>query len=294
MDKWTPAADGTDFDLPPILKPLEPFKKQMTIVSGLENKPRPARRPCTPASGHVAELRAARAERQEPHGGVTIDQIAAQAHRPGHAAAVARSGHRRRWAAPAACDRNYGCSYAGTISFRTPSTPLPMETNPRKLFERLFGQGDTPQERKKLSRAVHEHSRHGHRRRRPTCSASWASRTAPCSATTSRPCARSSGGSRRWKNATSRGSNLPDVPVGVPESVDEHLNLMFDMVALAYQANLTRVFTFMMAAEVSNLTYNHIGVPDAFHPLSHHANDPAKIERLAKIQTYHTRCSRNS
>ena len=79
-----------------------------------------------------------------------------------------------------------------------------------------------------------------------------------------------------------------------PEHFDQHLKLMFDMMALAYQANLTRIITFMMAAEVSNQTYNHIGVPDAFHPLSHHQNDAAKMEKLVKIQTYHTRCSRSS
>ena len=82
--------------------------------------------------------------------------------------------------------------------------------------------------------------------------------------------------------------DLPNAPAGIPNSFDEHLNLMFDLVALAYQANLTRVFSMMMAAEVSNQTYNHVGVADAFHPLSHHQNDRAKMDRLVKIQTYHS------
>jgi hypothetical protein len=81
---------------------------------------------------------------------------------------------------------------------------------------------------------------------------------------------------------------LPDAPVGIPASFDEQMSLMFDTVALAWQANLTRITTFMMAAEVSNMTYNHIGVPDAFHALSHHQNNGAKLERLARVQTYHT------
>jgi hypothetical protein len=80
---------------------------------------------------------------------------------------------------------------------------------------------------------------------------------------------------------------IPDAPLGTPP-IDQHINLMFDLVALAYQANMTRVFTFMMAAEVSGQTYNHIGVSDAFHPLSHHNNEPAKMDRLVKVQTYHT------
>ena len=81
--------------------------------------------------------------------------------------------------------------------------------------------------------------------------------------------------------------DIPDAPAGTPP-FDQHINLMFDLVALAYQANMTRVFTFMMAAEVSGQTYNHIGVSDAFHPLSHHNNEPAKMDRLVKVQTYHT------
>ena len=82
--------------------------------------------------------------------------------------------------------------------------------------------------------------------------------------------------------------DIPDAPAGTPPQFEQHINLMFDLIALAYQANMTRVFSMMMAAEVSNLTYNHIGVPDAFHPLSHHNNEQAKMERLVKIQTYHT------
>jgi hypothetical protein len=185
------------------------------------------------------------------------------------------------------CDRNYGCSYAGTVSFRTPTTPLPMETNPRKLFERLFGQGEDAADRKKLSgqyksildmvmaQAADLQRKLGVQDRAVLGDYLETVREIE----------------RRIQKTEERDLSrldLPEVPVGVPESIDEYLNLMFDMVALAYQANLTRVFTFMMAAEVSNRTYNHIGVSDAFHPLSHHANDPAKIERLAKIQAYHS------
>jgi hypothetical protein len=86
---------------------------------------------------------------------------------------------------------------------------------------------------------------------------------------------------------------LPEVPVGIPNSFDEHINLQFDLIALAYQANITRVATMMMAAEVSNMTYNHLGVPDAFHPVSHHQNNPQRIEKLIKIQNYHTKVLAN-
>src|SRR5215510_2644061 len=133
MDRWTPATEGTDFEISPILKPLEKFKKQLTIVSGLENKaaiapPVHALRPGTWLSG-VAPRKS-----QAPWGGVTVDQLAAQhlgqdTPFPSLEIAVeARSGG-------GGCDREYGCSYAGTLSFRTPTTPLPMENDPRKLFQ---------------------------------------------------------------------------------------------------------------------------------------------------------------
>src|SRR5262245_33536406 len=150
MDRWTPATEGRDFEVTSVLKPLEPFKKQLTIVSGLENKaaiapPVHALSPGTWLSG-VAPRKT-----QEPWGGVTIDQLAAEKlgqDTPFPSLEIAVEGR----GGGGSCDREYGCSYSGTIAFRTPSTPLPMETDPRKLFQRLFGQGDTPEERKTIAR----------------------------------------------------------------------------------------------------------------------------------------------
>ena len=150
MEQWTPAAEGTDFELTPILKPFAPFQKQLTIVSGLENKPAIAPPVHALNPGTWLSCVTPRAG-QDPYGGVTVDQIAA-AHigqdTPLPSLEVATEGR----GGGGACDRNYGCSYGATISFRTPTTPLPMESDPRKLFERLFGQGDTPQERKAISK----------------------------------------------------------------------------------------------------------------------------------------------
>jgi hypothetical protein len=223
---------------------------------------------------------------QDPWGGVTIDQMAA-AHVgqdtpfPSLEIAVEDRG------GGGSCDRDFGCSYAGTISFRTPSTPLPMETDPRKLFQRLFGQGDTPQERKAIAKQyaslldmVSEQAADLQRVLGPrdrTVVSDYLETVREIE--------------RRVEKMEARDPSkldLPDAPTGAPAQLDAHLNLMFDLVALAYQANLTRVFSFMMAAEVSNLTYNHVGVPDAFHPISHHQNDKTKIEKLIKIQTYNT------
>ena len=284
MEQWTPVADGTSFELTPILKPFAPFQKQLTIVSGLENKgaiapPVHALSPGTWLSGVTPP------EGQEPHAAVTVDQLAA-AHlgqdTPLPSLEVATEG---RGGNGNACDRNYGCSYGNTISFRTPTTPLPMEADPRKLFERLFGQGDTPQERKAIAKqyssildlVVSEAAD-----LRKNLDAQDRARLGDYLESVREI-------ERRVQKMEERdltSLDLPDVPVG--STFDERLTLMFDMIALAYQANLTRVFSFMMAGEGSNQTYNHIGVSDAFHPLSHHQNDNGRKAKLVKIQTYHS------
>jgi len=286
MDQWTPAKEGTDFELSPILKPLAPFKKQLTVVSALDNKPAvsPAVHAITPGTWlSCAHPR----ESQDPYMSITVDQVAAKAigqDTPLPSLEVAtESGYGGNGGA---CDRNFGCSYAGTISFRTPSTPLPMEYNPRKLFERVFGQGDTPKERKTIAKQyvsildlVAEEASDLQRRLDPQDRAMLSDYLESVREIERRV--------QKMEEHDLSKLDLPNVPPGTP-SFDERLNLMFDMVALAYQANLTRIFTMMMCAEASNQTYNHIGIPDAFHPTSHHQNDPKRMATLVKIQTYHT------
>jgi hypothetical protein len=283
MEHWTPAAEGTNFELTPILKPLEPFKSHLTIVSGLENKPAIAPPVHALNPGTWLSCVTPKAT-QEPNGGITVDQIAA-AHigqdTPLPSLEIATEGR----GGSGACDRSYGCSYGATISFRTPTTPLPMEADPRKLFERLFGRGDSPQERRAISKQY-------------SSILDLVTREAADLQKTLDAADRTRVGDylesvreieRRVQKMEAQDLSsleLPDVPVGT--TFDQRLNLMFDMVALAYQANLTRVFSFMMAGEGSNVTYNHIGVSDAFHPLSHHQNDKARKDRLVRIQTYHT------
>jgi hypothetical protein len=283
MEHWTPAAEGTNFELTPILKPLEPFKSHLTIVSGLENKPAIAPPVHALNPGTWLSCVTPKAT-QEPNGGITVDQIAA-AHigqdTPLPSLEIATEGR----GGSGACDRSYGCSYGATISFRTPTTPLPMEADPRKLFERLFGRGDSPQERRAISKQY-------------SSILDLVTREAADLQKTLDAADRTRVGDylesvreieRRVQKMEAQdlsSLDLPDVPVGT--TFDQRLNLMFDMVALAYQANLTRVFSFMMAGEGSNVTYNHIGVSDAFHPLSHHQNDKARKDRLVRIQTYHT------
>lgn len=282
MNNWTPDQAGTDFELKSILEPLAPFKDKLTIVSGLENKrangPVHAITPGTWLSGESPRVS------HDPFGGITIDQIAAghiSQDTPLPSIEVATE-------AVGPCDRDYGCSYGSTISFRTPSTPLPMENNPRKLFQSLFGVGDSPEERAAMSvqsRSILDLVMNETSQLQRQLGA--ADRLALSDYLESvREIER-----RIQKSADHDMSTveLPDAPQGIPDEFDEHMNLQMDLIALAWQANMTRVASMMLAAEVSNKTYNHIGVSDAFHPLSHHQNNPAKIARLVRVQEYHTR-----
>jgi hypothetical protein len=284
MDKWMPDAEGADFELKQILAPLAPFKNQLTIVSGLENKhangPVHAITPGTWLSCVTPR------ESHDPYGGVTADQIAAQhigQDTPLPSLEVCTEGR----GGNGVCDRNFGCSYGETVSFRTPSTPLPMERNPRKLFQRLFGEGDTAEERERLaaqyssildlisSEAADLKRTLGPADQRRVSDYLESVREIE----------------RRVNKMADRDlSNIevPDAPVGVPNDFEEHIGLLFDLVALAFEANLTRIASFMMQHEVSSMTFNQIGVRDAFHPLSHHQNNPDKLVRLARVQTYNT------
>ncbi len=286
MENWTPAKLGRDFEMSPILEPLAPFEKQLTVISNLGNKPAESRAvhalvPATWLSCVHPK------EGLEPHVAPTVDQIAARhigqdTPWPSLETATAQ-GH----GVGSACERGYGCSYSGTLSFRNASTPLPVESNPRQLFLRLFGQGDSPEERKFLAQQT-------------TSVLDMISGEIDSLGRTLGPQDRNTLGDyldsvreieRRVQNSAHGDLarvHLPEVPGATSENFDEHLKLMFDLIALAYQGNLTRIQSFMIAPEVSEQTYNNIGVPDAFHALSHHANDPAKKARLSKIQHYHT------
>jgi hypothetical protein len=187
----------------------------------------------------------------------------------------------------AACSTGRGgCYYSSTLSFRDANSPLPMEFNPRKVFNQLFGEGDTPAERqaiadqtKSLLDMIGERTAALQRRLGPGDQARLDQYL-----TTVREI------ERRVEKAEQRdlsGIELPAAPIGELPNFDEQVRLMFDLITLAYQANLTRVTSYIMVAEGTNRPYNHIGVPDAFHPLSHHANKLASLEKLARIQTWH-------
>ena len=284
QDKWTPKGQGKIEEFGEILNPLDKYKSMTTVFSNIDNQaplgPVHALAPGTWLNCVHPAIS------QDPHAGTTADQIAAQhigQDTPLPSLEVAMENH----GGGGFCDRDYGCSYAATISFRTPTTPLPMEVDPRKLFMRLFGQGDNAGERVRLSHQyaslldlVGGEAKDLERVVGPSDKAMLSDYLESVREI-----------ERRIQKMDARDLskvNIPDAPKQGALPFNERIGLMFDLVALALQANMTRVFSFMMAAEVSGQTYNFIGVPDAFHPLSHHNNEQAKMDRLAKVQAYHT------
>jgi hypothetical protein len=186
-----------------------------------------------------------------------------------------------------ACDRDYGCIYMNTLSWRTPTTPMPMEINPRKVFERMFGQGGSPEEqlrRRREDRSILD-----------ALSEQAAGLRLELGVDDNRRVDEYLENIREIERRLERAETqldsqaleLPDAPPGIPFVYEDHVKIMFDLLALAYQANVTRVFTFMLAREVSNRTYNQVGVPDGHHAISHHQNRDEKMAKNVKIQTYH-------
>jgi hypothetical protein len=274
MRHFKPETTGRDYTMTRILEPLAPYREHMTIVTGLRNRPAESPEPhayieqtwlscVAPKEAGVAG----------PDAGVTADQLAAR-----------HIGQDTRIPSLELTTSQRGAQ----LSWRTPTQSLPQEGNPRNVFYRLFGQGDNEAERAAILKET-------------------GSILDRVMAQTAGLQAKLGGQDRVAVDAyldsvreierrvqmasTQDTSNLdiPEAPIGVPNDLDAHFALMFDLMALAFQADLTRVITFSMDREASMRTYNNLSISEAFHPLSHHANDPGKQDRLAVIQTYHTK-----
>ena len=291
MQQWTPAETGSGFALSPILQPLAPYKDQLTVVTGLAHG---QAEPLGDGNGEHSRASATwlngvhpkQTEGADVQAGMTADQIAAaglgqDTPLPSLELAIDLDG------LVGNCENGYSCVYLNTVAWRSATTPLPMENNPRVVFERLFGDGGTTEQRvaeMRRDRSILD------------------SVTDDLAALE-----REVGGGDRARidqyldsvralerriqlaEAQSVTVELPDLdrPVGIPGTYEDHVKLMFDLLALAYQADLTRVFTFMLGRELGGRTYPHLGVPDPHHGLSHHRNDPEKLDKLARINTYH-------
>jgi Protein of unknown function (DUF1552) len=287
MDRWTPKTEGADFEFSPILKPLEPFRSHLDVVSGLGHRAADSTAvhslsPTTWLSG----VRPKPTQGVDAYAGITADQIAAQRIGQDTLLPSMELATEDQAGLIGACDRDYGCIYMNTLSWRTPTTPMPMEINPRKVFERMFGQGGTAADRlarteedRSVLDAITKQITGLQRQLGPK------DRTAVTDYLESvREIERRIQIAERQQQVT---LELPDAPVGIPFVFEDHIRLMYDLLTLAYQADITRVATFMVAREESNKTYPQIGVHEGHHATSHHQNRPEKIEKLVKIQQYH-------
>jgi hypothetical protein len=285
MDHWTPRGAGADFELSPIMAPLEKHKHLVTSFSNLENK---ASQNSVHAVNPATWLSGARPDLSAPGASMTttIDQLIANQIGQETPLPSLEVASETTIQAAACSGGSGGCYYSSTLSFRNANSPLPMEFNPRKVFVQLFGEGDTPAEReaiagqaRSLLDLISERTNALKRELGP-----GDQRRLDDYLDTVREI------ERRVEMAGQRdlsGIELPEAPIGELPDFDDQVRLMFDLIALAYQANLTRVASYIMVAEGTNRTYNHIGISDAFHPLSHHANKRESLEKLVRIQTYH-------
>ena len=294
MPNWTPAVEGGPLEITQTLQPLARFKERMLMISGLcseEGIARPGEGAGDHARAAGAFLTGVHPKKTEGHNlraGVSMDQLAARVlgqHTQLASLELSLESAERA----GSCDPGSSCAYANTLCWSSETTPLPMASNPRAVFERLFGTSGTTDPAAWLQARRHDRSlldmvtakvarlsgELGPRDRVKLDEYLTAVRDVE----------------RRIQTAeqqTTRALPPMDQPVGVPARFEEHAKLMFDLQVLAYQADLTRVITFMMGHETSNRAYPEIGVPDAHHALSHHGGDKALIERLTKVDTHLT------
>ena len=287
MSKWTPATEGAGFEFTPILKPLEPFRDYVNVVSGLGHQAADTTAvhslsPTTWLSG----VRPKATQGVDAWAGVTADQIAAQAIGQETVLPSMEIATEDHSGLIGSCDRDYGCIYMNTLSWRTPTTPLPMEINPRKVFERMFGQGGSADER--LARIQEDRSI------LDAITGDIATLQTKLGPSDRQTMTQYLENSREIERRIQRAEQtqgdeellLPTRPAGVPFDFEEHVRLMYDLMVLAYQSNITRIVTFMVSREVSNRTYPQVAVADGHHAISHHQNREEKMEKNVRIQTF--------
>jgi hypothetical protein len=292
MPSWTPAKAGKDFEFTPILKPLEPFREHTLVLSRLMDYNANA---LGDGGGDHARAAASFLTGAHPRetgsdilAGVSADQIAAAA-----------AGKQTRFASlelgledhriVGLCDGNYSCAYTSCVSWRTPTTPLPPVPNPKHVFERLFGAADAKADPATASRKA---------RYRQSILDGAVAETRDLQSTLGPADRRKLDEYLTSIREVERGIRLAErggaakrppgePPPGIPADPTEHARLMFELLALAFQTDQTRVATMMVGRESSIRSYDHLGLPESHHQLSHHKNDPATLAKLVKIQTYH-------
>jgi hypothetical protein len=289
MENWTPAAEGAGYELTPTLAALASHRDRFSVLTGLA---------CVPSAGRPGGAHAKASTRfltdiSPPtsetwlDAGVSVDQLLAEdASKHTQLASLELAIESGETAG--ACDVGFACAYTNTISWRSANTPLPTENNPRVVFERLFGDSGSTDPAARRSRIQQDKSVLDSVIRE---AASLKGSLGPGDGVklveyldAIRDVERRI---QRAEEQSGRELPLVDHPAGAPDNYDDHVKLMCDLQVLAYQADLTRVITFMLGREFSGVTYPQIGVPDAHHPITHHQQEPEKIAKVAKINAYH-------
>jgi hypothetical protein len=293
MKDWTPKAEGTGFEFTPTLKPLEPFRDRLLVVTGLNSTP-PAAVPGAAVGVHarastrfLTDIPPKTTGGADLEAGISMDQRIAQELGQHTRLGSLELGLESTDSA-GSCDPGYSCAYTSTIAWRSPTTPLPTEHNPRVVFERLFGDTDSTNASERAARVQEQRSILDSLSRKVTQLERGLGSSDRSKLSEYLDSVRDV--ERRIQNTEEQnGRELPvvDHPAGIPASFEDHAKLMYDLYVLAYQCGLTRVITFMVGREFSGRTYPEIGVPDSHHPISHHENDPEKIAKLAKINAFH-------
>ncbi len=293
MKQWTPAAEGPAFDYPTILKPLQPYHDQLTVVTGLNSTPPPnavnaAGVHARASTRFLTDIPPKRSDTSEVEAGISIDQIVAQHFGQSTQLASLEVAIEGRDLA-GSCDIGFSCAYTNTIAWRGPRTPLPMENDPRALFERMFGDSGSTDRDVRLARMQSDKSlldsvgeRIGVLRRKvgPRDRAKLSEYLDAVRDVERRI--------QKAEEQSDRELPVVDQPAGVPASFEEHAKLLFDLQVLAYQTDLTRVITFMLGRELSGRTFPELGVSEGHHATSHHQEDATKLTNLERIKVFHS------
>src|SRR5436309_2169556 len=280
---WTPKTVGSNFEFSPILKPLEPFRNWMTVISEL----------CDPLDGHATTVAAWLSGTipflpiaENVRARVTTDQTIANKigqDTPLPSLELATEDF-TGWIG--GCDTQYSCAYMNTISWKNETTPLPMEINPRVVFERMFGRPGTSAQRiarMEDNRSILDSVKQEASALQKSLGNKDRARLSDYLDNVREIEARI----QKTEKAAKTEQTVPDAPIGIPESFDEHASLMYDLAAVALEANVTRVFTYMKSRDASQRVDPNIGVNEPHHAMSHHGNNPDKIAGLVKLNTYH-------
>lgn len=292
MDRWTPAAEGAAFEFTPTMKALEPFRERMVVLSGLAQVQ--GRALGDGAGDHAREgatwLTGVHPKKTEGAGiraGVSADQIAARELGKQTQLASLELGLESPTLA-GGCDSGYSCAYTNTVSWRSATTPLPVEVNPRMVFERLFGDGEStdPAARKAViedQRSILDYVAGSVDRLQTRLGKSDRSKLSEYLEAIRDI-------ERRIQKAEQQSAQLQlpamQRPSSIPEAFEDYAKLMMDLQVMAFQTDMTRVITFMLGRAGSNRTYRSIGISDGHHSITHHQNDPVKIAAVAKIDAH--------